>query len=115
MARQRRQFSVAFKRQLALEYLSGRASQGALSRRHDISPNLIANWIKAFKDGKLEDTPTDEIRALKARNDDLERLVGKMALEIELLKKAAIYAQEARSDSSSITSGAPSPYPRGAK
>ena len=41
MARQHRSHSVAFKRQVAQEYLAGESLHG-LAKRHDLARNLIA-------------------------------------------------------------------------
>src|SRR5205823_9743325 len=47
MPRTRRSFPAEFKAQVVLQLLSGEASQAELCRKHNIKPNLIANWKAA--------------------------------------------------------------------
>jgi transposase-like protein len=108
----RRSFSHAFKRQVVEEYLSGSASQAQLSRRYSLSPHQIALWRKRYSQGKLNDNNDAVSLAKDARIRELERLVGKQALQIELLKKAEEYYQQELNDNSSIVSG---PTPRRAR
>jgi transposase len=89
--RNRRVFTPEFKARVALEALTGTASQAELCRRHQISPNLLALWKATL----LERLPTvfqpDEQRSTEAaRIAELERLVGQQALELAVLKKASI-------------------------
>jgi transposase len=88
--RTRRVFTPEFKAKVALEALTGTASQAELCRRHQISPNLLALWKATL----LERLPTvfqaDEQRSTEAaRIAELERLVGQQALELAILKKAS--------------------------
>jgi len=88
--RTRRVFTPEFKARVALEALTGTASQAELCRRHQISPNLLALWKATL----LERLPTifgaDEQRSTEAaRIAELERLVGQQALELAILKKAS--------------------------
>ncbi len=53
MSRIRRSFSAEFKAQVVLQYLSGEASQAELCRKHNLKPNLIANWKAAVLDQGL--------------------------------------------------------------
>ena len=105
----RRSFSNVFKRQVVEEYLSGNASQAQLSRRYNLSPHQIALWRKRYGDGKLNDNNDAVSLGKDGRIRELERLVGKQAFQIELLKKAAEYYQQEIRDDSSIAYG---PTPR---
>ena len=62
-------------------------SRAAVVRKHNIAPGQLAAWQKQYEQGKLSDTPGDP--ALHQRVAELERLVGRMTLENDLLKKAA--------------------------
>jgi transposase len=53
MARHR-SHSVAFKRQVAEEYLAGETLHG-LAKRHDISRNLIRVWVARYEAGAFDD------------------------------------------------------------
>jgi len=47
MARQHRSHSVAFKRQVAEEFLAGETLHG-LAKRHDLCRNLIRVWVAKY-------------------------------------------------------------------
>ena len=82
---QHRSHSVAFKRPVSQEYLGGETLHG-LSKRHDLSRNLIRIWVEKYQAGGLdEDVAADLLQAYEARIAALERLVGRQALELELL------------------------------
>jgi transposase len=111
-----RSHSVAFKRQVAEEYLAGETLHG-LAKRHDISRNLIRVWLAKYEAGAFDDdaTAADLLQAYEARIAALERLVGKQALELEFLKGAARSAPLARSGPTSVIIGpAASPSPKAA-
>jgi transposase len=82
----RRSFSLELKRQVVQELLSGESTPAQLCRRHDIVSSLLYHWKVQYLRGKFNDEPTEEA-ALKDRVEQLERLVGKLTLENEFLKK----------------------------
>lgn len=84
--RNQRTFSQEFKRQVVEEVLSGESSPAQLCRRHNISSSLLYHWKKQYARGKFNNEPTAEA-ALTDRIEKLERLVGKLTLENEFLKK----------------------------
>ena len=84
--RNQRSFSIEFKRQIVEELLSGTSRSAQLCRRHNISASLLYHWKKQYSRGKFNNEPTEE-GALKDRIEKLERLVGKLTLENEFLKR----------------------------
>ena len=84
--RSQRSFSMELKRQVVEELLSGTSSAAQLCRRHNINSSLLYHWKKQYSRGKFNNEPVAEA-ALKDRFDQLEKLVGKLALENEFLKK----------------------------
>lgn len=82
-----RAHSIKSKRQLVREYLGGETLH-SLSKRHDISRNLIRVWIQKYEALAYdEDAITaDLVQAYKVRLAALERLADKKALELEFLK-----------------------------
>jgi transposase-like protein len=82
-----RTYSIEFKRQVAQEYLAGETFHG-LSRRHDISRNLIRIWVAKFEAGAFDEEAraADLLQEYEAKIAALERMVGRQALEIEPLK-----------------------------
>jgi len=79
-------FSLEFKRQVVEELLSGESGAAQLCRRHTIGSSLLYHWKKQYSLGKFNNEPTSEA-ALKDRIEKLERLVGKLTLENEFLKR----------------------------
>ena len=86
-----RSFSVEFKRQIVAELLSGVSRPAQLCRRHNISASLLYHWKKQYSRGKFNNEPTEEA-ALKDRIEKLERLVGRLTLENEFLKRGLQYS-----------------------
>jgi transposase-like protein len=80
------QSSQDFKRQVVEELLSGESRPAQLCRRHNISSSLLYHWKKQYSRGKFSNEPTAEA-ALQDRIEKLERLVGRLTLENEFLKK----------------------------
>ena len=85
--RQRRGFSSELKRQIVEELISWVSRPAQLCRRHEIAPSLLYHWKKQHSLGKFDNEPVKEA-ALQDRIEKLERLVGKLMLENEFLKKA---------------------------
>ena len=100
-----RKFTKEFKRQVVEEMLAGITTQAELIRRYDLSYNLLSNWRKAYEKGKLGEDGATEVKAKDVRIRDLERKVGELTMEIDLLKKAAKYRALERKEQFSIVSG----------
>jgi len=98
---ERRKFSETFKRQGAEEWLSQSSTLAQLSRRYDISSGLILHWKKRYEKGGLVEGPSQTEKELLARNAELERMVGRLTMENDLLKKAVEYTVRRRRENSS--------------
>ena len=83
----RRRFTQDFKRSLVEQLLSETAGPAELCRRYNISSGQLYTWKRQYADGKRDPEPSREAE-LEARVRDLERLLGKVTLENEFLKKA---------------------------
>src|ERR1700748_1708883 len=105
MARQR-SHSIEFKRQVAQEFIAGE-SLYALSKRHDISRQLIRVWVQKYDAGALDEDAqaADLLHEYEAKIAALERMVGRQALEIEFLKGALKNAPRPRSVNTSVIAG----------
>jgi len=84
---QYRRFAPEFKRSLIEQLLSETASPTGLCRLHNISSGQLYTWKRQYAEGKLDGTPSREAE-LASRVRELERLLGKVTLENEFLKKA---------------------------
>jgi len=98
---ERRKFSATFKRQVIEELLSQNSTLAQLSRRYDISSGLILHWEKRYEGGGLVEGPSQTEKELLARNAELERMVGRLTMENDLLKKAVEYTVRRRKENSS--------------
>ena len=101
-----RSHSAAFKRQVAEEFLAGETLHG-LAQRHDLSRQLIRIWVGKFEAGALDDDAqaADLLQEYEAKIAALERMVGRQALEIELLKGALKHAPRPKSATTSVVTG----------
>ena len=106
MGKQRRKYSKELKVELVEKVLAGRETL-EVARDEGISPSLINKWKKQYMEGKFHGTSaTDpELRKLKAKNCELEQMVGKLTMEIYLLKKEKEYLAARRKESLSPISG----------
>jgi len=79
----------------------------ALAQRHDISRQLIRIWVGKCEAGALDGDvqAADLLQEYEAKIAALERMVGRHALEIELLKGASKHAPRPRSTSTSVVTG----------
>jgi transposase len=106
MARHR-SFGSQFKRQVAREFLEGRAGLHELARRYSISRNLIRLWIRKYEAGEFNDELAEAVHIAEYERKiaELERKVGQLTMEVDLLKKGARLARPASAGSYSIVSG----------
>jgi len=107
----RRKFSKAFKSQVVEEFLAGEVTQAQLARRYGVSDHLILQWRKRYAEGKLEEVAGSPDK--DERIKELERMVGQLTMENELLKKGVRFALLRGNEHSSTISGPISNRSRG--
>ena len=102
-----RSYSLEFKREVAQQYLSGEIALAALARQHDISRSLIRIWVAKYETGEFDDEVVqgDLLARYEARIAELERKVGQLVIENELLKKTRWPAGLPSGATSSVVSG----------
>ena len=98
MARYHRSYSLEFKCQVAQQYLSGEISLSRLARQHDICRSLIRIWVAKYEAGEFDDelVQGDVLVRYEARIAELERKVGQLVMENDLLKKNGSDSQAAQ-------------------
>jgi len=94
--RAKRTYSVAFKRQVVEELMTGAATKGQLSRQYDISTGLIGHWKNRYMKGKFAEGKSANVKILEAKIRDLEQMVGRLTMDNKLLKKAMEYSIQKR-------------------
>jgi transposase-like protein len=88
--RRRRSFTPQFKAQVVLEVLAGLKSQAEVARQHKLKPELIARWKEVALEGLETLFQTGERREQdQERIAELERMVGRLTMELEVAKKAS--------------------------
>jgi transposase len=97
----RRRYSVDQKLAVLAEAAQPGMSISFVARRHGISPSLVFGWRRRMSEGGKEAVRADdevvasaEVRALEKRIRELERVLGRKTLEIEILREALKVAQE---------------------
>jgi transposase len=78
--------SAGFRRQVAEEFLAAETLH-ALFKRHDISRQLIRIWVGKFEAG-ARDGDVQAADLIQEYEPRIKQMVGRQALEIELLKEA---------------------------
>jgi transposase len=106
-----RYHSTEFKLRLIQAVLSGEGSRETIARQHKISPYLLQSWIEKYRRGELsEDQERKErIREYEVKIAALERKVGQLTMEVDLLKKLQQGVRK-KNDKPSVVSG-PSAVP----
>lgn len=103
MKRQRRNFGSDFKKQIVDSIVAGTATQAEMAREYKISPVLINRWKKDYRAGKFfENVDSHDMAKLELRVRELERLLGKITLENEMIKRARDLDTREKKDSSPI-------------
>ena len=84
----RRKHSPKVKFQIVLETLKDEISKIEVARKYDINPNMVTKWQKEFlTNGYLVFEQKNSIQSPDRQIEDLQRLIGKKEVEIDLLKK----------------------------
>jgi len=88
----RRKFSPEEKLVIVLAGLKENANIAEICRNHGISQTLFYRWKDSFLEGGKASLDNragkKENKVLQARIEQLEKTLGRKALEIEILKKA---------------------------
>jgi len=88
MPRKRRSFNAEFKAKVVLELISGKKGLAEASREYNIKDTVLSRWKQEFivNATQVFEQPQD-VQEKEARIAELERMVGKLTMQIELQKK----------------------------
>jgi transposase len=86
----RRSFKPELKAKVVLEVLTGAKSTAQVCREHSIKEQLVTRWKKQllqsasliFQQEQYQDSQLDRLA-------ELERMVGRLTMELEIAKKAS--------------------------
>lgn len=97
----RRSFTLQQKLALLAEGDQAGGSSSAVARRHGLNPSLLFRWKRMRDEGALTGldknepvVPASEVKALRSRIRELERLLGRKTEEAEILKDALEIARK---------------------
>ena len=88
MPKKQRNFSAEFKTNVVLELIAGKKSLAEASREYNIKDTVLSRWKQEFwsKASQVFEQPQDQ-QEKDARIAELERMVGKLTMRVELQKK----------------------------
>jgi len=89
----RRSFTAEFKVKVVLELISGQKGLAQASREYGIKDTVLSRWKQEFlaNASQLFEQPK-EVQEKEERIAELERMVGKLTMQLELSKKVLSYA-----------------------
>jgi len=97
----RRRWSAEQKKAIVLEAEQLGMSASIVARKYEVHPCQLFRWHRLFHEGALvavrakeELVPSSEVRGLKRRIQELERMLGRKTLENEILKDTLEIARE---------------------
>ena len=86
----RRRFTPDFEAQVVLEDLSGAKSTAKICREHQLRPQVLSRWKVEFLTRAPEIFATEQSKSEEQqRIAELERMVGRLTMELEVAKKAS--------------------------
>src|SRR5687768_10763687 len=99
----RRVFTVEFKWGVVRQLLKGDKTLAEVSRELDIQPSVVRQWKRRFEAGATAAVATNEdvvrvsaLREAHQRIRELERLLGKKQIKIEILQAAQEVVKKVR-------------------
>jgi transposase len=102
-----RRHSAQFRLQLCHDIRSGTLGRRDAQRKYTLSANLIQMWLTQFDRGELsnEEAEASVVADYEAKIAALERKVGQLTMELELVKKTPRLRLVSDSENSSIITG----------
>lgn len=93
----RRKFSGQFKAEVVLALLTGERTSAELCREHGITSQTLGNWKQQFlaNASRVFEGSSSE-NGDEKRIAELERMVGKLAIQLEITKKASTILKSRR-------------------
>ncbi len=108
----RRRWSAQQKRMMVEEAEQPGNTISSVARKYEVHPNQLFKWRRLLNEGALvavgkeeRVVPESEVKVLKMKIRELERLLGKKTMEVEILKDAIEVAREKKLISRMFLSG----------
>ena len=102
-----RRHAPQFKLQLCQDIRSGAIGRKEAQRKYTLSANLVQLWLTQYDRGELdlEEAEASVLADYESKIAALERKVGQLTMELDLVKKAPRLRLVSGSERSSIVSG----------
>ena len=102
-----RRHSAQFKLQLCHDIRTGTIGRKEAQRKYSLSANLVHVWLTQYDRGELdaEEAEATLVTEYEAKIAALERKVGQLTMELDLLKKAPRLRLVSDNETPSIISG----------
>src|ERR1700722_15944868 len=91
----RRQWTIEQKLQIIEESFQPGETVSSIARRRGVAPNLLYRWRRLMTEGGAAAVRSDEpvvgsseVRRLEERVRELERMLGRKTMEVEILREA---------------------------
>lgn len=99
----RRKFTPEFKAQVVLEMLTEQKSATQASREYGIKDSVLSRWKQEFieRSPMLFEAAGHHTDSQEQRIAELERMVGRLAMELEMTKKVSRFLSSPPSKSGS--------------
>lgn len=96
----RRRRSVEEKLAIVRETFEPGATVSGVARRHQVNANQVFGWRKLYQDGSLsavtageQVVPASDLAEAMKQIRELQRLLGKKTMEVEILREAVEYGR----------------------
>lgn len=99
-----RKYTLETKSRIVLELLRGEKSVAQASREYRIKDSLLYRWKEQFLEGGKQAFAYGQPAEQKRRADkvaELERIIGKLTMQLEIAKKASHYVKSLPPESGS--------------
>lgn len=107
--RKRKNFTPKFKAEVVLEALRGETSQAEVCRRHNLSEEQVSEWKRQLLENaaSLFESRDKSSKETTERIAHLEQLVGRMAVAMDIQKKALTLLSEKTDPNAQDGNGSP--------
>jgi len=90
MSKRRRRYTPEFKARVVLEIISQQKSLSQASRENGVRDSVISRWKQEFIERSPQVFEQGQVRDERDRRiAELERMVGRLAMELEISKKVS--------------------------
>ncbi len=96
-----KRYNLQQKREFIEEASQAGSSISIVARKYGLAPSVLFNWRRRMEDGALVGLGTGEdlvaasqVKELKNKIRELERLLGRKTVEVEILKEAVEVGRE---------------------